>query len=207
MKEQLIQYVNLLFAGTTNCEDAKQAVLHDALSHYDDLIAVGKAPEDAYRIAISGIGDMDKILSRQTPLAPAVSPVPACQTDADEPKTELSKSVSNLIWAIGLAAYLLVSFFTGAWYVTWVIFPIVGAVKGLVCALLPAEKTASAQADQRLRKSIFALIRAIGLAAYFLLSFATMAWHITWILFPIIAAVQGLVRAALDLKEAVSHEA
>ena len=48
---------------------------------------------------------------------------------------------------------------------------------------------------------------AIGLALYFIISFATMAWYITWVIFPIIGAVQGLVRAILDLKEAVNNEA
>ena len=46
------------------------------------------------------------------------------------------KSIKSLIWAIGLAAYFIVSFSTGAWYVTWVIFPIIGAVQGLVIACL-----------------------------------------------------------------------
>lgn len=50
------------------------------------------------------------------------------------------------------------------------------------------------------------MIWAIGLALYFLVSFATFAWHITWLIFPITGAVQGLVRAILDLKEAVNHE-
>ena len=52
------------------------------------------------------------------------------------PETELKKSVSGLIWAIGLAIYFIVSFLTGAWYITWVIFPITAAVQGLVKAIL-----------------------------------------------------------------------
>ena len=45
------------------------------------------------------------------------------------------------------------------------------------------------------------MIWAIGLALYFIISFATMAWYITWLIFPIIGAVKGLVNACLDLKE------
>ena len=59
---------------------------------------------------------------------------------------------------------------------------------------------------QELRKSVNSLIWAIGLAVYFIISFATMAWYVTWVIFPIIAAVQGLVRAILDLMEVNHHE-
>ena len=59
------------------------------------------------------------------------SDVPAAKAESD-----LQKSVSSLIWTIGLAAYFIVSFLTGAWHITWVIFPLTGAVSGLVKAIL-----------------------------------------------------------------------
>ena len=272
MREQLIQYVSLLFAGAENCEDTKQEILQNTLDRYDDLIAQGKTPEAAYRLAISGIGDINEILGKQESGLPTVTveaertetdtamkklmraiavglyilcPLPLIvlsemgmeifglsgllcfvavatvliilgakksgdsrkQEDDDEPKSELGKSVSSLVWAIGLAVYLLISFLTMAWHVTWVIFPILGAVNALVCALIPAENPTVAHRNNRLRKGINRMIWAIGLALYFIISFATFAWYITWLIFPIIGAVQGLVRAILDLKEAVNNEA
>jgi len=50
------------------------------------------------------------------------------------------------------------------------------------------------------------LIWAIGLAIYFLFSFATNAWYMSWLIFPMIGAVQGLTMAILDYKEAVKNE-
>lgn len=277
MREQLIQYVNLLFAGAPDCEDVRQEILQNTLDRYDDLIAAGKTPEAAYRLAISGIGDINEILGTREPEAPVqpetpvqpeaparensgdaptrkllraiavglyiLCPLPLIVLDsigmdvlglsgtlcfvalatmliilggkrngspkdeADGPKSQLGKSLTGLIWAVGLVAYLLISFLTGTWHVSWVIFPLLGAVSSLVCALLPAENPLPGQQKRRLRKSLCGLIWAVGLAAYFLLSFATMAWYITWILFPITGAVQGLVLAVWDLKEAVNHEA
>ena len=55
---------------------------------------------------------------------------------ANDPKAELRKSISSMIWAIGLAVYFIISFATGAWYITCVLFPIIGAVQGLVKAIL-----------------------------------------------------------------------
>ena len=271
MREQLIQYVSLLFAGAENCEDTRQEILQNTLDRYDDLIAQGKSEEAAYRLAITGIGDVSEILGRNDTV-PAAVPEPKKNTDndtltkkllraiavglyilcplplivlselgmdtfglcgllcfvavatvlmilgakkqdspekedADEPKSELGKSVSSLIWAIGLAVYLILSFLTGAWHITWVIFPILGAVNALVCALIPAENPTALRRNSSLKKGINSMIWAIGLALYFIISFATMAWYITWLIFPITGAVQGLVRAILDLKEAVNNEA
>ena len=271
MREQLIQYVSLLFAGAENCEDTKQEILQNTLDRYDDLIAEGKSPEAAYRLAITGIGDVSEILGRNDTV-PAAVPEPKKNTDndtlmkkllraiavglyilcplplivlcemgmeifglcgllcfvavatvlmilgakkqdspekedADEPKSEMGKSVSSLIWAIGLAVYLILSFLTGAWHITWVIFPILGAVNALVCAMIPAENPTALRRNSSLKKGINSMIWAIGLALYFIISFATMAWYITWLIFPITGAVQGLVRAILDLKEAVNNEA
>ncbi|MDY3225183.1 MAG: permease prefix domain 1-containing protein [Candidatus Faecousia sp.] len=271
MRDQLIQYVSLLFAGAEDCEDTKQEILQNTLDRYDDLIAEGKAPEAAYRLAITGIGDINEILGAERAEVPAVStvhesavrdtpakkllraiavglyilcPLPLivlgdmgmdnlglCGTlcivavatvlmilggkkgknddkreddgeyEDGKPKSELRRSVSALVWAVGLAVYLIVSFLTMAWHVTWVIFPILGAVDGLLGALIDGK------GDRiRLKKRINGMIWAIGLALYFLVSFATFAWHITWLIFPITGAVQGLVRAILDLKEAVNHE-
>jgi hypothetical protein len=53
-----------------------------------------------------------------------------------EPKNGLRESIDSLIWAIGLAVYFIVSFTTGAWYITWVIFPLIGCVQGLVKACM-----------------------------------------------------------------------
>lgn len=273
MREQLTQYVNLLFAGAPDSEDIRQEILQNTLDRYDDLIAAGKTPEAAYRLAISGIGDIHEILGTQEPETPVRPEAPAkenptddpmrkllraiavglyilcplplivldsmgmeiyglCGTmgivavatvliilggrkggssetrraEADEPKTALGKSISAFVWAIGLVVYLAVSFLTGAWHVSWVIFPILGAISNLVCALLPAENPLAGQQKRRLRKRVCDLIWAVGLAVYFLLSFATMAWYITWVVFPIVGAVQGLTMAVWDLKEAVNDE-
>ena len=72
MREQLIQYVSLLFAGAENCEDTRQEILQNTLDRYDDLIAQGKSEEAAYRLAITGIGDVSEILGRNDTVPAAV---------------------------------------------------------------------------------------------------------------------------------------
>lgn len=268
MRQQLIQYVELLFAGAQDCEDIKQEILQNTLDRYDDLIAEGKVPEAAYRLAITGIGDINEILGTNRPVSQPAAPAGAVQKEADtplkktlravavalyilcpiplfalselgmetiglcgtlvfvavatalmvlgsrkerrdpepevseikSPKSELRESVSGLIWAIGLAVYFILSFLTMAWHITWVLFPILGAIQGLVRILLSDD-------SKQLSKGIGSLIWAVGLALYFIISFATNAWYVTWVIFLIAAAARGLVKAILDLMEANSNEA
>ena len=53
MREKLISYVNLLFAGTEGVEDIQQEILQNTLDRFDDLVSRGSTPENAYRQAIA----------------------------------------------------------------------------------------------------------------------------------------------------------
>ena len=210
MREQLIQYVSLLFAGAENCEDTKQEILQNTLDRYDDLIADGKTPEAAYRLAITGIGDINEILGRQDAVLPAVTTA-ADREDSDTPTKKLLRAIAVGLYILCPMPLIVLS---------EIGMPVFGLC-GLLCfvavatvlIILGAKKSGkdSQEADDEpkseLGKSISGLIWAIGLALYFIISFATSAWYITWVIFPIIGAVQGLVRAILDLKEAVNNEA
>ena len=272
MREQLIQYVELLFAGTGDFEDTKQEILQNTLDRYDDLVAAGKVPEAAYRLAISGIGDINEILGTSMP--GAVTAQPAVEADdGDNPKKKLmraiavglyivcilplmildghilgfcgtlvivaiatvmiilggkkenkeiqdeveknsrsplQKSISSMLWTVGLAVYILWSFTTYDWHITWTIFPVLAALDSLVSAILRNQEALHSDVmfpnKNRVRKSIGKLIWAVGIAIYFIFGFATNAWYIIWLLFPITGAVQGLTYAIMDLKEAMEHE-
>ena len=102
MREQLIQYVELLFAGGRDCEDIKQEILQNTLDRYDDLIAEGKVPEAAYRLAITGIGDINEILGTKSQNAP-VYHAPA----AGKEKTEHDTPIKKLLRAIAVGLYIL----------------------------------------------------------------------------------------------------
>ena len=214
MRDQLIQYVSLLFAGTENCEDIRQEILQNTLDRYDDLVAQGKSPESAYRQAISGIGDISEILSgEQTFTASPRTNKP--EPGADAPTKKLLRTIAIALYILCAAPLIILSEFgmdnlglccTLAVVAVATVLILLGKKNG------PGEDTqehtASAQAQetsesprQELRKSIKSLIWAIGLAAYFIVSFSTGAWYVTWVIFPIIGAVQGLVIACLDLTE------
>ena len=203
MREQLIQYVQLLFAGAADCDDTRQEILQNTLDRYDDLIAAGKTPEAAYRLAIMGIGDINEILGR----APGAASLPAPAAKQEEHDTPAKKLLSAI--AIGLYILCPIPLFvlSGMWNMGIPGGTLTLVAVATVLIILGAKKeTENADVEpgtpqSALAKSINGLIWAIGLAIYFIVSFLTGAWYITWVIFPITAAVQGLVKAILDLKE------
>lgn len=214
MREQLIQYVDLLFAGAKDCEDIKQEILQNTLDRYDDLIAEGKVPEAAYRLAITGIGDINEILGSAPTSAPVPVPTPE-QKNHDTPTKKLLRAI-----AIGLYILCPLPLFI----LSELGMPTLGlccllAIVAVATVLIilggkdseedKAEKKPNAPAtpQQELYNAISNAIRTAGLIIYFVVSFLTGAWHITWLIFPIMAAVRGLVKAILDLKEAREYEA
>ena len=218
MRDQLKQYVELLFAGANDCEDIKQEILQNTLDRYDDLIAEGKVPEAAYRLAITGIGDVNEILGikPQSPVHQnATIPVTRID-DGDTPGKKLMRAVAIGLYIISFIPLFLLS-------------ELNRSTLGLCCALviiavatvmlLLGSKKESAEEKheenvmkeiltphQELKKSISKLIGTVALVAFFVISFLTGAWYITWLIFPIAAAVKGLVNAILDLKEADKYE-
>ncbi len=210
MKGQLTQYVELLFAGATGCEDIKQEILQNTLDRYDDLIAEGKTPEAAYRLAIMGIGDINEILGTAQGTSNA-APFPT-----ESKKTGKDTPAKKLLRAIGIALYILcptpvLVLGSIGWGVTGVCGLLAMVAIATVLMILGASgergqetDTYSQTPESALHKSISSLVWTIGLAAYFIISFLTGAWHITWVIFPLTAAVKGLITAILDLKGEVN---
>lgn len=210
MREQLIQYVNLLFAGSPD-NDMKQEILQNTLDRYDDLLGQGKSPEAAYRLAISGIGDMSEVLNpAESSPAPAVS---AAASAEGIKKAERKKRMQAV--AIGMYICCVVPVIAlggigdGTLGVCLMFLMIAAATVLLVMSSDQKEESrrkAEGTARNDLKKPIRDVLNTVSLVLFFILSFVTGAWYITWLIFPIMAAVKGIIRAALDLKEARKYE-
>ena len=210
MREQLIQYVSLLFAGANNCEEIKMEILQNTLDRYDDLIAEGKSPEAAYRLAIMGIGDINEILGQEA--GPAASPV-------QPPEPEKPSLPRSLIRAIGIGLYIIspIPLFIlseiglatiglcGTLFLVAVATVLIVLVSKRPTEAPLSQKVAPPTPRQKLHSSISSVIGIFTLVIYLVFSFATRAWFITWLVFPISAALKELIAAILDLKEDTHH--
>ena len=52
----------------------------------------------------------------------------------------LMSAVNGAVWALTLTLYFVISFLTGAWYISWLIFIIGGAVSNIIKAVFDLRK-------------------------------------------------------------------
>lgn len=68
------------------------------------------------------------------------------------------------------------------------------------------EKTELEEKQDKIVKQFNDIIGGIGVAIYFIVSFVTMAWHITWVIFIIIGLLEEIVKLIFMLKEDKTDE-
>lgn len=201
MREQLIQYVNLLFAGCPENGDMKQEILQNTLDRYDDLLAQGKAPEAAYRLAITGIGDINEVLGST---APSPAPMPTATSAAEEEKSDEKKLMRAV--AIGMYICCVLPLFIlgniGNGIIGLCLMFLLIAAATVLMVMASSDKEEKEQEDQQKSKQtpLYKALNTVALVLFLALSFFTGAWHITWLIWPIMAAVKGIIRAYGDLK-------
>lgn len=206
MREQLVKYVELLFAGTTDTYEIQQEILQNTLDRYDDLIEQGKSPEAAYRLAISGIGDINEILGQQSQPFPTVE---ASTTEQPNPNRKLLRSIAIALYILCAVPMFLTNGSTLGLCITVAIV----AVATAIMVYTGKDKNEStdpyqieATPDTADRGNGYRIAKGIiwggGICLYISVSFFTQAWWITWLIFPMLACIQGITTAIFDLKEA-----
>lgn len=212
MREQLASYVNLLFAGTTDTEEIRQEILQNTLDRYDDLIAQGKSPEAAYRLAMTGIGDINEILAQQKPTFTQTETFtyaePITQPAPDEKEKKLRRAVAIAMYICCPVPLFILGDTLG---LCFMLILVAAATALLVLNGDKDEEIKEAhitdhkgrsEAARSLIKTIKRFNTLISIAVFLVLSFVTGAWYITWMVFPLFGCINGLIAACIDLKEA-----
>jgi len=63
------------------------------------------------------------------------------------------------------------------------------------------DKTKEEIKEEKILKQINGIVNTVCTVIYFIVSFMTMAWHITWIIFLIGSAIQGIIHAIFELRK------
>jgi len=101
---------------------------------------------------------------------------------APSKEARLKNAASSSLWLLVVIIYLLISFYTWRWEVTWIIF-LVGVVLQQVMIAAFTKKF-----------SMNGLIWSSAVIIYFVISFAFSIWHISWIIFLVAAALTQVLR-------------
>lgn len=202
MEQKLKEYIDGLFASVPYSEQAfsvKSETLGKLMLTYDNYTAMGKSENEAYALAVSSLGDIQSILAR-------------AYTNAPDNKAENSKKYGGLLMAAAVALYILcpvpVILLGNKLFGVALLLLMVAMATGLIIFYAVTKKKTPTYKNSTLSdenagifKAVSSAMWAVIIVAYFVLSFTTFAWHITWIVFPIGAAIEGIIKAIFELKE------
>ncbi len=228
MESKLREHMDELFRDvppTKQSIEIKEEILQNITDKYHDLLAEGKSEEAAYNIAIASIGNLDDLLKslKQTQSADRQTALME-EYNAWKKKSALRISVAVMLYimsvippiltdeffdpagpadAIGaIGLFVMAAIATGILVYNSVSKPAFPASDGSIAKDFKKwqdEKELSKQSKQALH-AIEGALWCIIIALYFVISFSSGAWYITWVIFPIGGACNSILRAIFTLK-------
>lgn len=220
MNEKLREHIEGLFKDaprTKQVLEIKDEILQNTVDRYNDLIAEGKSEEEAFKISVAGIGDISHIIG--SVMAPkAMSGYTAEQIEANKRQRSILLSIATMLY-ICCVVPLFICHNIGADDEMGVVFMflMIAAATGLIIYRSGIKLHYDASGDtvvenfrewnhrnkeDKSRKSIVSsIVFPTAAVLYLCISFSTHAWNITWLIFPIAAAVLNIIYAVMDLKK------
>ena len=211
MYDKLREYIESLFKDapdTVKTLELKEEMLQNLYEKYNDLLAEGRSEQAAFNIAVAGVGDVGDLIETLRSDGPAGSPV---QTESARRRSAALVSAAVMLYILSVVPCILLPDLWGP----VLLFVFCAAATGLLIyngmtrtCYRKADDTMVEQFrewkdrnDSRTQicRAIAGAVWALAVVAYFLISFFTQAWHITWLLFPIAGAATAVVKAAFDL--------
>ena len=198
MENKIRDYIESVFRDvpmSERAENIKGEILSNLLDKYADLKSEGKSDEEAYAVAISSGGDLSGIVSDLKGEKVKYSYAYEKQFERMYEKQykrekKKCKVFSSVLWP------LVDSFFvSGAWAYSWIIFIAAAAVDCLYAAIVIKSN------DIKKNSAIGGAVWTGITTAYFIISFATMRWDVSWILFVLGVPLANLIRAIVNKKE------
>lgn len=200
MESKIYDYIESVFRGIPQTERAttiKSEIFQNLVEKYRDLKQEGKSDDEAYAIAISSGGDLTGIAAdlRGENVPYSYSYEKQFEKVYEKQYKREKKRCNTFYswyWPVVACVYLLVGFLIrGAWAYSWILFLAAAAGANLYRFFV-------VKSNVRARRS--ALNGAVWtgtVAIYFILSFATMRWDVTWLVFLLGVAASNILHAVI----------
>lgn len=216
MKDKLRNFIESLFEDAPKNKqtiELKEEMLQNLIDKYNDLVDSGKSSEAAYNIATASIGDIHELI-RQIEKKEENNPLFEQNYDKGRKRFALLLSISVMLYILCVVPVILLE---DSVLGVVIMFVMVAIATGLILynnmtkpKYLKKDSTvveefkewkANSTEKNTLYQSITKVMWSCITILYFIVSFLTMAWHITWIIFLIGSAIQGIIRAIFELKK------
>lgn len=218
MEDKLRAYMDHLFREVPNSKNAievKEEILQNLIDKYHDLLAEGKSEEAAYNIAVASIGDVSELLEslkkeeadsgtgqnaymqwKQRSAGITAVAVMLYILCVIPPIITESLHIPDAIGACGMFLFIAVA--TGLLVYNSMTKPSRKKNDDTMMGEFKEWKSKNddkRQAMKAVKSALWSLITVL----YFIISFVTGAWHISWIIFLIGAACDSIIKAVFDL--------
>lgn len=208
MEERIRKYVEGLFADAPKTQKAielRQEIYTNLVDKYNDLRNTGAAEEEAYEIVKKSVGNVDELIEGLYE-----------KTKEDKLVDEAIKKKAALFNSVAITLYIASPIFIIAFSAAGHWLP--GVILLLACiavatgikvysnsvykykkeddTLVEEFKEWKAENKERVEKknTYSGVLWLLIVVLYFVLSFTTGAWYITWVLFLVGAAVDQLIK-------------
>ena len=220
MENKLRNHIEGLFANapkTVQAVEIKEEIIANTIQKYHDLISEGKTEEAAFNISIASIGDVSELIaSLKNPVTS--SGYTTEQIDKSKKRSALLISIAVMLYILCVLPVIIFGTYSNNEALGVILMFVMIAVATGIIIYNANTKIKYTKTDEtivedfkewnnqnsekkNMIKAINGAIFAITLAIYFIISFATGAWYITWVIFLISGAIENIVKAIFDLKK------
>jgi len=216
MIEELRKYLEELFAGvpkTRAAYELKEELLANSTERYFDLVENGVPEKEAYDIVINSIGDIDQLFETAEPKKDS-----RYVDDNVVKKLALYKAIAIGLYIVGVVFAVAIDEFTPFSNLGPIMMLLIAAIATSILVYIGAaypkykrnddtvveefkEWNNNQKKKKSVQNSVNTIIWMIVLILYFVISFTTMAWHITWVLFLVGGCAQAIVNLLFQLND------
>lgn len=217
MHDNLRKHLDTLFnqmPQTLRAQELKEEMLQNLTEKYNDLINEGKSPEEAYSIAVASIGDIGALFEFNNAYPPMQDP-------KQKRKSALLTSIAVALYILCIIPPMIFGMTSNSPELGAVFMFLMIAIATALLIYNQATKPKYVKADETIveefkewqstnnyktpaQKTFRAFTGAywcLVTAVYFVLSFFTSAWYVTWVIFIIAVAIHRIISICLSFKE------
>ena len=215
MENELRGYIESQFAGSQPSRaniELKEELYQNLLERYRDIINEGKDPQSAYNIAVASMGSI-------TPLITGPSPMEQAAVQAARKRSAVLVAISIMLYILCPVPLIVFATMGQPIIGLTLLFVFVAVATGVIIFNNMTKSSAVSgggsdttveefrtwqnqnNESRRMYKAISQCLWSLTVVIYLAVSFLTTAWHITWIIFLISAAIDGIVKAMFELRK------
>jgi hypothetical protein len=222
MQDKIRNHIDGIFEDTTPTRKAaelREEMIQNLEDKYKDLIAKGKSPEAAYNIAIAGIGDISGLLE-ELEREHESSPWAKYENEAARKKSAMLTSIAVMMYILCALPLVILALLGSRHFAIIglpVLFIMVAGATGLLIYNSMIKPKYEKESDtlveefrewkeenkgrKSMRSAISSALWTMLVCIYFIVSFTTGAWHITWIIFILGAAIESFINIFMNIRK------